>query len=72
MPDEPAHAGYASRGEVDLLNATVFGTYGQGGILREMEALHAEIRRQSKLIMYGALAMASSLIALAGVIVNHG
>ena len=61
----------ASQREVDLLNATVFGVQGQGGLLRELEGLRRQIRRNSQAIVFGALTMASALVALAAVVANH-
>jgi len=61
----------AERREVDLLNATIFGVHGQGGMLRELEGLRMQMRRNSQAIIFGALAMMSALIALAVAVANH-
>ena len=61
----------AERREVDLLNSTVFGVHGQGGMLRDLEGLRRQMRRNSQAIIFGALAMMSALIALAVAVANH-
>jgi len=67
----PAKVVGAERREVDLLNSTVFGVHGQGGMLRELEGLRRQMRRNSQAIVFGALAMASALIGLAVAVANH-
>ena len=62
----------ASQREVDLLNATVFGVRGQGGLLRELEGVRRQLRRNSQAIVSGALMMAAALISLAVAVANHG
>lgn len=64
---EPTLAG--NQRQIDLLNATVFGVQGQGGLLREMESLHQEIAHQTKMILYGAITMATSLVGVAAAII---
>jgi len=59
----------ATQREVDLLSATVFGVQGQGGLLRELEDLRGEIRRQTRAIFYGAMTMATSLVGVAAAII---
>lgn len=67
MPDAPSQI------EMDRVFTAVFGVQGQGGILREMEQLRIEVRRQSRTIFYGAMTMATSLVGLAiAVIQAHG
>lgn len=61
---------FATQREVDLLNATVFGVQGQGGLLREIEGLRRQLRRNSQAIVLGALTMAGSLVALAAAVAN--
>lgn len=64
--------GYAERREVDLLNATVFGVKGQGGLLRELEGIRRQLHRNTQAIAIGAISMAAALIALAVAVANHG
>ena len=61
----------ASQREVDLLNATVFGVHGQGGLLRELEGMRRQMRRNTQATLMGALMMMGSLIALAVAVANH-
>lgn len=70
MPDTQEHPGFASQREVDLLNATVFGVQGQGGLLRELEAMRRELRRQGRILVGGALTMSASLVTLAAAILS--
>lgn len=60
---------FASQREVDLLNATVFGVQGQGGLLREIDSMHKAITRQTRLIITTALTMSSALLGLAAAII---
>lgn len=65
----------ASQREVDLLNATVFGVQGQGGLLREMADVNKKLDRIQRVILYGAISMATALVGLAIAVVEaipHG
>lgn len=58
--------------QVDRLAATVYGVEGQGGILRQIDGLRREIRRNSQAVVLGALTMAGALVALSVAVAFHG
>jgi hypothetical protein len=71
MATTPADAPMAVyQREIDLLNATVFGVQGQGGLLREIEGLRQQLRRNTQAIVVGTLTMAGALVALAAAVAN--
>lgn len=58
--------------EIDLLSATVFGVKGQGGVLRSLDSMRRQMRRNTQAVVLSTLTMASAMIGLAVVIAQHG